>query len=343
MRITHFERKLGEMKLALETLEDLWHLERVLRAGDRVEARTLRSVKFGEGKEEKKPVKLVLGVETVEFAEAANRLRVGGKIISGSPEDFVQLGRYHTFDFEPGSRLKVIKEWKNYEIARIEKAVAESKRPLVRVIVMDESDAATGVLRGYGVSYGPSFSCSGSKREGNYEEKVRQYYGEIASYISKHPEKFIVAGPGFAKDGLKEFMKEKYPEELGRVGFESCSTSERSGITELLKRGVVAKAAGEARLEEEERLMEEFMVHLHKDDGLSAYGVGEVAGAVECKAAEKVLILDESLRKDEKVEAIAEKAEKQRAYVVFFSSQSDAGHKLKGFGGVAAILRFRIN
>jgi stalled ribosome rescue protein Dom34 len=53
MRITHFDRKTGEMKISIETLEDLWHLERVLRPKDRVEARTLRSVKFGEGKEEK--------------------------------------------------------------------------------------------------------------------------------------------------------------------------------------------------------------------------------------------------------------------------------------------------
>ncbi|MCP4647039.1 MAG: hypothetical protein GY852_04785, partial [bacterium] len=32
-----------------------------------------------------------------------------------------------------------------------------------------------------------------------------------------------------------------------------------------------------------------------------------------------------------------------RAELVFFSAQSDAGHKLKGFGGIAALLRFRIN
>jgi protein pelota len=343
MRITHFDRKLGEMKVLVETLEDLWHLERVLRNGDKVEARTLRSVKFADGKEEKKPVRIVLGVESVEFAESANRLRVGGKIITGSPEEFVQRGRYHTFDFEAGGKLKIIKEWKNYEVSRIEKAVSESRRPLIRIIVMDECNATSAILRGYGVTYGPEFSCKGSKREGSYDEKVRQYYGEVAAYISKHQEKFIVAGPGFAKDGLREFMREKYPKELGRVSFENCSTSEKSGVTELLKRGVVAQVAGEARLEEEEKLLEEFMVHLNKDDGLGAYGVDEVHSAIECRAVEKLLILDEALRKEPRIEEIAEKGEKLRAKVVFFSSQSDAGHKLAGFGGVAAILRFRMD
>lgn len=342
MRITHFDRKLGEMKLHLETLEDLWHLERVLRTGDRVESRTLRSVRFGDGKEEKKPVRILLEVETIEFTEFANRLRVNGKIVSGSPEEFVQMGRYHTFDLEPGSKLKVVKNWKNYEVLRIEKAVEQSKRPLVRIVVMDENDATTAILRGYGVSYGPTVSCSGSKREGNYEEKVRQYYGEIASYISKYPEKFIVAGPGFAKDGLKDFIKEKYPDLMERVAFESCSTSERSGVNELLKRGVVAKIAGEAQLEHEEKLIEEFIMHLHKEDGLAAYGLEEVKTAIDAKAVERLLVLDESLRKDPRVEEIAEKAEKMNAELIFFSAKSDAGHKLKGFGGTAALLRFRI-
>ncbi len=343
MRITHFDRKLGEMKLHLETLEDLWHLERVLRKGDKVESRTMRSVRFGDGKEEKKPVRIVLEVESVEFAEFANRLRVGGKIVSGSPEEFIQMGRYHTFDLEPGSKLKVVKNWKNYEVKRIEKAVEQSKRPLVRIIVMDENDATTAILRGYGVSYGPTLSCSGSKREGNYEEKVRQYYGEVASYIHGHPENFIVAGPGFAKDGLKDFIKEKYPDLMERVAFESCSTSERSGVNELLKRGVVAKIMGEAQLEEEEKLIEEFITHLHKEDGLAAYGIEEIKTAIDGRAIKKLLVLDESLRKDERVEEVTEKAEKMKAELIFFSAQSDAGHKLKGFGGIAALLRFRIN
>jgi len=343
MRINHFDKKLGEMKLTLETLEDLWHLERVLRVGDRVESRTLRSVKFGEGKEEKKPVRLILNVETVEFAEFANRLRVGGKIIEGSPEEFVQIGRYHTFDLEPGNKIKIIKHWKNYEIKRVEKAVEESKRPLIRIIVMDENTATTAILRGYGVSYGPEISCSGSKREGNYEDKVRQYYGDIVAYISLHPESFIIAGPGFAKDGLKDFIKEKEPKLLKRISFENCSTSEKSGVNELLKRGVVAKVSGEVALEEEEKLIEEFIMHLHKEDGLCAYGIEEVNTAVESRAVDKLLVLDESLRKDAKIEELTEKAEKGRAKLIFFSAKSHAGQKLKGFGGIGAILRFRIN
>ncbi len=343
MRIVHRDLRNGELKLMLQRLEDLWHLEHVLREGDVVEARTVRSVKFGEGKEERKPVFITLKVESVEFAESANRLRIGGTILAGNPEEFVQKGRHHTFDLEPGDTIKIIKQWKNFEVSRLEKAVKETSRPTLRIIVMDEEKALTAILRGYGLEYGPTFWFSGSKREDKYEEKLKQYYGEVASYISSAPERFIVAGPGFAKDGLKSFIQKKEPELLQRIVFETCSYAERSGINELMKKGVIEKIAGEAQMEKEEKLFEHFMVHINKDDGLAAYGKKEVAQAVEISAVESLLVLDESLRKDKEIEKITESAESKKANVIFFSSKGDSAHKLKGFGGIAALLRFRIS
>ncbi len=308
-----------------------------------MEARSYRSVKFGEGKEEKKPVFIALRVENVEFAEAANRLRIGGVIISGNPEEFVQKGRHHTFDLEAGDTVKVIKNWKNFEISRLEKAVKETSRPTLRIIVMDEEKALTAILRGYGLEYGPILWFGGSKREDNYEDKVRQYYGEVAAYISGTDERYIVAGPGFAKDDLKEFLKKKYPDLLSRITFETCSYAERSGINELMKKGVIEKIAGEAQMEQEEKLFEEFMVRVNKGTGLAAYGKKEVAEAVESSAVESLLVLDDALRKDKEIERMTEEAESKKANIVFFSSKGDSAHKLKGFGGIAALLRFRIS
>ncbi|MEW5996277.1 MAG: mRNA surveillance protein pelota [Candidatus Micrarchaeota archaeon] len=343
MRIVHRDLKAGEIKLMLQRLEDLWHLERVLKEGDLVEARTYRSVKFGEGKEERKPVFITLRVENVEFAEAANRLRIGGAIISGSPEEFIQKGRHHTFDLEPGDTVRVIKEWKNFEVSRLEKAVKETSRPVIRIIVMDEEKALTATLRGYGLEYGPTIWFAGSKREKDYEDKVRQYYGEIAAYISGADERFVVAGPGFAKDGLKDFISRKYPMLLLRITFETCSYAERSGIAELMKRGAIEKIAGEAQVEKEEKLFEEFMVRAHKVTGLAAYGKKEVAQAVELGAVETLLVLDDALRRDKEIEKITEEAESKRANIVFYSSRGESAPKLKGFGGIAALLRFRIS
>ena len=74
MKIVHFDRKTGELKLQVDTLDDLWHLDKVLAPGDQVEAHTLRTYKVGN-REEKKPV-------TVRVKPGAIwppcRLKIGG-------------------------------------------------------------------------------------------------------------------------------------------------------------------------------------------------------------------------------------------------------------------------
>ncbi len=85
------------------------------------------------------------------------------------------------------------------------------------------------------------------------------------------------------------------------------------------------------------------MVHINKGDGLAAYGKKEVGEAVGAGAVESLLVLDDALRKDKEIEKITEEAESKKADIIFFSSKGESAHKLKGFGGIAALLRFRIS
>lgn len=169
MRIVHFERKTGEMKVQPDTLDDLWHLEKVIAPGDAVEAHSLRTYRVGT-KEEKKSVTIRVKAERVEFAKDANRLRILGPITWGEPEEYIQLGKYHTVEIEPGERLKITKQWKNHEVKRLQDAEKESKKPRIRIIVLDDEKALTGFLRASGVDYGPEFYSSGSKRDEKYEK-----------------------------------------------------------------------------------------------------------------------------------------------------------------------------
>jgi protein pelota len=75
---------------------------------------------------------------------------------------------------------------------------------------------------------------------------------------------------------------------------------------------------------------------------MAVYGLVEVNKAAEAHAIEKLLVLDEYLRTDSEAEKLAEKADRAKADVVIVSSEGDAGEKLKGFGKIAAILRFKI-
>ena len=341
MRIVHFDRKTGEMKLQVDTLDDMWHLDKVLAPGDEAEAHSLRTYKVGT-KEEKKSVKIRVRIERVEFAKTSNRLRILGPIVWGEPEEYIQLGKYHSIDVEQGGRVKIIKQWKNHEVKRLEDAVRESKKPKLRIIVLDEEKALTAMLRAFGVDYGPEFYSSGSKRDENYARTQDEYFGKIMAEIERHPEKFVVAGPGFTKENLKKFMERRKPELLKRIIFESVSYAERSGVNELFNRGVVEKIMGEERFEKEMKLVEELMVEVNKDSGRAAYGIAEVRKAVEAYAVKTLMVLDEYLRSDKAAEDIVEKADAAKAEIVIFSSEGDAGAKLRGMGKIAALLRFKI-
>lgn len=340
MKVTHFDRKTGELKVAVDTHEDLWHLSKVISTGDLAEGSTYRSVKFGD-KEERKRVFITVNVEEVEFSKSVNRLRIRGKIVRGSPEEFVQLGRYHTLELEPGDKILIIKEWKKYQLDRLREAEKETKRPKLRIIAMDDEKAITAMVHGYGVEYSHEIESSASKKDEKHEDKMQQYFGNIASDIEKHEEKYVVAGPGFAKDNFKKFLEKKKPELLKRIIFESCSYAERNGVNELMKKGVIERVVGEDRIANESKLIDE-LTRLISKEGDVAYGLAEVKKAAEAYAVEKLLVLDEFLRSSKEAEAVVETVDRNRGEIIIFSIEDDPGIKLKGFGKIAAFLKFKL-
>ena len=71
----------GEIRLLPESIDDLWHLEHLIFPGDLAFATTFRSVesatdKIRPEKVEKRPVRLGIRVEKVEFSGHGVRLRV---------------------------------------------------------------------------------------------------------------------------------------------------------------------------------------------------------------------------------------------------------------------------
>jgi protein pelota len=210
--------------------------------------------------------------------------------------------------------------------------------------VLDERKAVFALLRGYGVDFTSELSASTSKKDDRHEEHERQFFGELASGLANmQVEKIIVAGPGFAKDNFKKFLSQKDPATLKKISFEQASSAEKSGVFELMKNGVVERIAGEQRVEKEFRLMEKLLAEIGRNTGLAAYGKKEVGQAIEFNAARELFILDELLRGNKEAEMLLEKAEKQKCNITIFSSENDAGRQLEGLGGLAALLRFKIN
>jgi len=345
MKITKQSREDGLIRLVPENLEDLWHIERVLSPGDRVESVSFRTFKASDAAvAEKKKVHITLNVEKIEFARHANRLRLTGKIISGTPPEFVQAGSYHTIDVEPDYPVAIYKDWQQHHIDRLKMAIAETKRPRLFILVLDERQALLASLRGYGVDYDWELEASGSKRDEAKKqlESSRTFFGELLARLKMLPEsgKIIVAGPGFARENFIKFAKEKEPKLTSRFVLETCTYAERSGVNELLKKGVVSRVAQDERVAQELQIMEEFKAKIAKGSDKVCYGMKAVGHAVDTTAAERVIVLDELLRQRKDVEAIIALADKNRIPIVIFSHESDGGHELAGLGGLAAFLRF---
>jgi len=124
LRILAENIKGGFVKVLVNDLNDLWHLQGIIKPGDFVTAKTLRTI-FVEREETKEKVKkklvmLKIKVEKVEFAQAKNVLRLSGKI-EECPEE-VQKGSYHTIEVGLGKVLAIEKEWTREDMERLKKA-----------------------------------------------------------------------------------------------------------------------------------------------------------------------------------------------------------------------------
>jgi len=333
----------GEITLLPENLDDLWHLKYIIEKGDLVFALTKRTLeeasdKIRPDKAEKKPVRLGVRVEKVEYHRYANRLRVHGIIEHGTGQ-----GNYHTLNIDTGKELSIIKEeWKREQLTRIEDAVKASKQPKIIIVTIEEGEASIGILRQFGVEQHSTITMSYGKREGNYRE---EFLGEVLSQMKNLPFEFaIVAGPGFTKEDFFRFLKDKDAEMALKVIMEDSSSIGTSGFLEVLKRGAVERLAKDIRIAHEARFVDKLMEEIGKERK-AVYGIDAVKRAHTYGAIETLLVVDEYLRKEREtwdIDTLLFEVERAGGKVVIMSGEFEPGKRVMALGGIAAILRFRI-
>jgi protein pelota len=123
----------------------------------------------------------------------------------------------------------------------------------------------------------------------------------------------------------------------------------------VLKRGAVADVQEETRIAEEAELIDELTRRIG-EGAKAAYGPEQVAKAADFGAVETLLVLDERLRKergavsedeagrewDVDVNEVVTDVEQQGGDVTVFSSDFAPGDQLANLGGIAALLRYRL-
>ncbi|SFS08351.1 cell division protein pelota [Halomicrobium zhouii] len=338
------------VELVPETLDDLWHLTYVLEPGDTVSGDTTRRIQRNDDQMrdtggEREHMWVALRVEDVEFAKFANRLRVSGEIVGCSRED--QLGFHHTVNVEPNTEIEVEKWWKPDQEERLQDAVEATENPDVAIATVEEGEAHLHTVAQYGTEERATITATTGK--GDYARPRDELFAELTDVLRRQDvDAYILAGPGFTKQDALDYIEDEAPEVAEKMSVVDTSGVGDRGVHEVLKRGAVEEVQAETRIAEEADKIDELTKRI-AEGAKVAYGPESVAEAADFGAIEELLVLDEHLRRERSaaewsvdVDEIIETTEQKGGEVVVFSGEFDPGQQLANLGGIAALLRYRI-
>ena len=354
MRIS--ERGYGEegrerLTLVPENVDDLWHLAHVLEPGDRVEADTTRRIQRDDDRMrdtggQREHIFVTLEVDDVEFARFANRLRVSGVIVACSRED--QLNAHHTVNVEEHDEITVEKRFKPDQTERLEEATEAAENPDVAIATVEEGAAYVHTVQQYGTEEYASFTKPTGK--GEYSRPREELFADLGEALSHlDADAVILAGPGFTKRDARDYIAEEYRDLDDRISTVDTSAAGDRGVHEVLKRGAVDEVQKETRIAKEANLIDELTENIAQG-AKATYGPEDVAEAAEFGAVETLLVVDDRLRTERQgdgdwgidVNEVIESVERQGGDVVVFSADFAPGEQLSNLGGIAAILRYRL-
>jgi protein pelota len=328
----------GEIRLFPESIDDLWHLRHLIEPGDLVFATTLRCVtavtdKIRPEKVEKRPVRLGIRVERAEFSVHAVRLRISGIIEHG-----VDAGAHHTFNVDTGHEISVIRHWKEIDFERIDRAVKASVYGVIHILTIEEGEAELFRLRQYGPESVVTITMGSGK---GAEVNSRQaFFEQVLGSLTGITGPLVIAGPGFIKDDFVKFVKGQDSAVKDRALVIETRRIGRGAVQDVIGQGAIEKLIGDLQLAREVKIMDEFLLRISRN-GPVAYGMREVADAIDLGAVEQVLVTDTHLH-DAVITRLIERAEGMRAKITVLSGSFEPGERLDALGGIAVLLRYKI-
>jgi protein pelota len=150
----------------------------------------------------------------------------------------------------------------------------------------------------------------------------------------------VIIGPGFTKEHLVKYGREKEPGIFEKCIVHGTGEPGMNGIQEAIKTGIIEQITKENRVVFETSLVEKLFEEIKKN-GLATYGKDEVKSAILNGAVERLLITDIIVRKD-LGEELLRLAKQNNSDFTIINTMHEAGKKIEGIGGIAALLRFKI-
>jgi len=188
-------------------------------------------------------------------------------------------------------------------------------------------------------------------KKADVKQKETNFYKEILKQLVEYDKRYnlskiIIASPAFWKE---ELMKELKDENLkNKIILATCSSVGENAINEVIKRPETENALKQDRIAHEFRCVEELFVEISKNN-LATYGLKDTKDTAISGAVKTLLITDSFIQKKrmenkyESIDNIMKLVDSTKGDILIISSEHEAGKKLDGVGGIAAILRYKIN
>lgn len=357
MHILDIDEKNGFVEIQIESVDDLFVLWNFIRKGDLLEAMTSRKIKFESGESERIKMRLKISVEKVSFHDTLETLRVSGRIVEG-PEKFVSLGTYHTIQIKRGMKIKIVRDdgLTSADLEILKESDLLSKINPVIIVAIERDEATVGLLLNTGLKIVRTvYQTVSYKGSSDAKALKHMFFKHVADVILeiidqyKNIDGIIIGGPGLTKNEFSDYIRNSVKKlRKIRIVIDQASSGTVAGIYELMRRGAALKISEDIQIAKDIQYYEEFLMHLGKNDGLFVYGLDDVYTAATWGAARVIMVnidlvntIDESIRN--RVIEIIKVSKAQKYCIRIISRIHPLFEKIKNFGGIIALLKFRIH
>ena len=344
MKLLDKDKHLNMLKLMPESLDDLWHLEKIIEPEDIVKGLTSRKIKAEEGRDSFRQIFYIeLKVQNIVYDDFTGILRVNGLVLDAKPLEFIELNSFQGIEIKLFEQLVIIKnKWREHHVKMLKKIIQTGALKPYVILLIDDEQADIAILKEF--QFELKITIRGMKQGGKIflqEEKKDKHFQEILIKLRElKTERLILAGPGFVKDDLNEFLKKNNFE--GQIFLTHANHVGITGLNDLLADKESQKIFKELEVIQQQTHFDEFLKNLGKNNGLALYGSEQIKQAIQLSAVRTILLTDKFFAKEkEKADFLMTEAENRNAIIKIIPSRSELGEKIDSFNGLIAILRFR--
>ncbi|AJT08839.1 ALS_1a_G0047800.mRNA.1.CDS.1 [Saccharomyces cerevisiae] len=352
-----------------EDKEDLFTVYQIVDKDDELIFKKKFTSKLDEAGKKKSTdlVKLKIKVISEDFDMKDEYLKYKGVTVtdeSGASNVDIPVGKYLSFTLDYVYPFTIIKQNFNKFMQKLlNEACNIEYKSDTAAVVLQEGIAHVCLVTSSSTILKQKIEYSMPKKKRTtdvlkFDEKTEKFYKAIYSAMKKDLnfdklKTIILCSPGFyAKilmDKIFQYAEEEHNKKIldnkGMFFIAHCSTGYLQGINEVLKNPLYASKLQDTKYSKEIMVMDEFLLHLNKDDDKAWYGEKEVVKAAEYGAISYLLLTDKILHSDniaqrEEYLKLMDSVESNGGKALVLSTLHSLGEELDQLTGIACILKY---